>query len=56
MNLILAIILIVASLLLGLVAGIAVGVFLCVRQEKKDGVYEMHHEIIRNKYGRDIDA
>lgn len=39
---------------LGFVLGLCVGVQLCVKQEKRDGVYEMHHEIIRNKYGRDM--
>lgn len=44
------------SLVIGLAIGIAVGVILCINQEKRDGVYDIHNEIIRNKYGRDIDA
>lgn len=44
------------SLAIGIAIGIAIGVILCINQEKRDGVYEIHNEIIRNKYGRDIDA
>lgn len=44
------------SLAIGIAIGVAIGVILCINQEKRDGVYEIHNEIIRNKYGRDIDA
>ena len=44
------------TLMIGIAIGVALGVLLCINQEKRDGVYDIHNEIIRNKYGRDIDA